>query len=78
MKKIKMLDSTFDSNKKKLPRDEEFKVSDDEKVENAVSTADATILIEKGMAKEVEAKKPAAKKAATKKATPKPADKDRA
>ena len=59
MKKIIMLDSTFDSNKKKLPRGEYFKVPEE------VSAEDAKILVGNKMAKEVDKqdKKPAKPKA---------------
>ena len=53
MERIIMKHSTFDSNKKKLPAGAEFKVSDDEKAEDAVSTADAKILVDNGVAEEV-------------------------
>jgi len=64
MERIKMLDSTFDSKKKKLPRGAEFdvveKLTDED--EGKVSLKDAKVLVKNKVAKEVKkAAKPKAK-----------------
>ena len=53
MKKVTMLDSTFDSNKKKLPRGAEFKVTKEGKKPDEISSSDAELLVKKGKAEEV-------------------------